>query len=69
MNPALLSQLINLIGLGLVELRAISNNDTVNAEFEPELKAALAENREINPDSMAAIEATADAAHQTVQGA
>lgn len=69
MNPALASQLIQLIQWGITGLLAFKANDAFVGQFTDELNAALAENRPISDDTWKVIDDAAAAANQRLQDA
>lgn len=69
MNPALLSQLIQLIQWGITGALAFKANDAFVGQFADTLKAALAENRPLTDEEWAPIDAAAAAASQRLQDA
>lgn len=69
MNPALVSQLIQLIQWGITGLLAFKANDAFVGQFTDELNAALAENRPISDETWKVIDDAAAAANQRLQDA
>lgn len=69
MNPALVSQLIQIIQWGITGLLAFKANDAFVGEFTEELHQALLENRPVSNDTWTRLDEAATAANQRLQDA
>ena len=69
MNPALVSQLIQLIQWGITGLLAFKANDAFVGQFTEELKAALDENRPVSDATWNILDEAAAAANLRLQEA